>query len=144
MIPQKASQLLAIGRILMDPQLEIFAELLVEFLEIVLVLCHLLHQLHHLLHQILPDHLQNLVLLAHLPCNVEGQVFAVNDPPDEVDVVRDDLVTVVNDEDSPHVQLDVVLSLRGRTEAARPPRVLPPLRASEKSGNPVAEKLKCF
>merc|ERR1719167_1583299 len=95
----------------MDAQLDVLAELLVELLEVVLVFANLLNQLHHLLDQVLADDLKNLVLLQHLPGNVQGQIFAVNNALDKVEVLWDDLLAVIHDEDPAYVQLDVVLSL---------------------------------
>ena len=65
----------------------------------------------HLLDQILPDNLENLVLLEHLTRDVEGQILRVDNPLHKVEIFRDDLLAVVHDEHPPHVQLDVVLLL---------------------------------
>jgi hypothetical protein len=65
----------------------------------------------HLFDEILPDDLENLVLLEHLSADVEGQILGVDDTPHEVEILGDDLLAVVHDEHSPHVQLDVVLLL---------------------------------
>jgi len=94
-----------------DAQLEVLAELLVELLPAVLVLGQLVHQLDALLDQVLADDLEDLVLLEHLPGDVEGQVLGVDDALDEVEVLGDELLAVVHDEDAPDIELDVVLLL---------------------------------
>ena len=83
----------------------------IELVVVVLILSQIFDELHALLHQVLADHLEDLALLHHLTGNVEGQVFGVNHTPHKVQVLRDDVLTVVHDEDSAHVQLDVVLLL---------------------------------
>merc|ERR1719370_1104445 len=108
-VPQKSSQLLTIRRVLMNAKLQVLAELFIELLKVVLVLSHLLDQLHHLLHQVLPDHLEDLVLLEHFSRNIKGQILAVNDALDEVEILGDEVFTVVHDKHPPDVQLDVVL-----------------------------------
>merc|ERR1712223_489189 len=109
--PEVASQLLSVGGVLVDTELEVLAELLVELLEVVLVLRQLLDELENLLHQILSDDLEDLVLLEHFSGDVEWKVLRVDHALDEVEVLGDELLTVVHDEDSPHVELDVVLAL---------------------------------
>merc|ERR1719470_10451 len=69
------------------------------------------NKLHDLLYQVLPDDLQDLVLLEHLSGDVKGEILRVNDTLDKVEVLRDEILAVVHDEDPPHVQLDVVLTL---------------------------------
>merc|ERR1712061_878955 len=110
-VAEVAGQLLPVGGVLVDAQLEVLAELLVELLEVVLVLTDLLDQLHHLLDEVLPDHLEDLVLLEHFSGDVERQILRVDHTLDEVEVLGDELLAVVHDEDPPHVELDVVLSL---------------------------------
>ena len=78
MVAQEAGQLFAVGRVLVDAQLEVLAELLVELLVVVLVLGGLLDELDHLLDQVLADDLEDLVLLEHLTGDVERQVLRVH------------------------------------------------------------------
>ncbi len=108
---EEAGQLLPVGGVLVDAELEVLAELLVELLVTVLVLGEFVDQLHAFLDQVLADDLQDLVLLEHLTGNVERQVLGVDDALDEVQVLGDELLAVVHDEDAPDVQLDVVLLL---------------------------------
>merc|ERR1719370_223986 len=129
-VPQESSQLLTIRRVLMNAKLQVLAELFIELLEVVLVLSHLLDQLHHLLHQVLPDHLEDLVLLEHFSRNIKGQILAVNDALDEVEVLGDEVFTVVHDEHPPDVQLDVVLGF--------------PLALEEVEGRPLRYKKEGF
>ena len=99
MVSQHAGQLLPVGAVLVDAELDVLAELLVELLVVVLVLGELVEELHALLDQVLADHLEDLVLLQHLAGDVEGQVLGVDDALDKVEVLGDDLLAVVHDED---------------------------------------------
>ena len=80
----------------MDSQLEVLAEALVELVVVILVLGDLREHVKALLDNVLLDDLEDLVLLQHLAGDVEGQVLAVNDSLDEVEVVRDELLGVKN------------------------------------------------
>jgi len=95
----------------MDAKFDVFGKLLVELLEAILVLADFIDELKALLDEILPDDLQDLVLLQHLTGNVERKILRIDNSLEEVEVLRDELFTVVHDEDSPDVQLDVVLLL---------------------------------
>ena len=64
-------------------------------------------------------YLENLVLLQHLARDVERQILAVNNALDKAQVLRDQLVTVVHDEHTSHIQLDVVLLLLGVKQVKR-------------------------
>ena len=108
-VAEIAGQLLPVGGVLVDAELEVLAELLVELLEVVLVLGQLLDQLHHLLDQVLPDQLQDLVLLELFSGDAERQILGVDHTRDEVEILWDQLLAVVRDEDSPHVELEVPL-----------------------------------
>jgi hypothetical protein len=66
-----------------------------------------------ILHMLPASHLEDLVLLQHLSADVEGQVLAIHNALDKVEVLRDEVFTVVHDEHSPNVQLDVVGLLAG-------------------------------
>jgi len=93
----------------MDAQFDILGKLLIELLEAVLVLDDLINELQALLDKVLPDDFENLVLLQHLTRDVKGQIFRINDSLDEVEVFWDEFFTVVHDEDSSNIKLDVVL-----------------------------------
>ncbi len=54
----EVSDLLAVGRIFMDSQLQVLAELLVKLLEVLLVLSQLLEKFHAFLDQVLANDLQ--------------------------------------------------------------------------------------
>merc|ERR1719154_230285 len=108
---EKSSELLPVGAVLVDAELQVLAELLVELLEVILVLGDLLNGLHDLLDDVLTDNLKDLVLLEHLSGNVEGKIFRIDDSLDEVKILGDDVITVIHDEHTPNIQLDVVLLL---------------------------------
>ena len=117
MVAQQLAQLLAVGRVLVDAQLEVLGELLVELGVLVLVLRHLEEEVEALLDEVLADDLEDLVLLQALARDVERQVLAVHHALDEAQVLRDELLAVVHDEDAAHVELDVVgLLARGLEE----------------------------
>merc|ERR1719474_1798041 len=110
-ISQVSGKLLPVGGVLVDTKLQVLAELLVELLEVVLVLRQLLNQLKNLLDKILPDDLENLVLLEHFSGDIERKILRINNTLDKVEVLWDELLAVVHDEDSSNVQFDVVLAL---------------------------------
>merc|ERR1719474_434430 len=110
-IPKVSGELLPVGGVLVDTELQVLAELLIELLEVVLVLRQLLNQLKNLLDKILPDDLENLVLLEHFSGDIEGKILRINNTLDKVEVLWDELLAVVHDEDSSNVQFDVVLAL---------------------------------
>ena len=64
-------------------------------------------------------YLEDLVLLQHLTGDVEGKVLAVNNALDKAQVLRDEVITVVHDEHTSHIQLDVVLLLLGVKQVKR-------------------------
>lgn len=111
MVPQESGQLLPVGGILVDAELQILAELFVELLEGVFVLGQFVEEFHAFLDQIFADDFEDLVLLEHLTGNVQGKIFGIHDSLDEVQVLGDQLFAVVHDEDTTDVQLDVVLLL---------------------------------
>ena len=100
----------------MDAQLQALAELLVELLVVVLLLGDLCEHLEALLHKILLDDSQDLVLLQGLTRDVQRQVLRVHDALHEVQPLRHQLLAVVHDEDTTHVELDVVALLLGLEE----------------------------
>jgi hypothetical protein len=80
-----------------DAQLELFGELFIELLPVVLVLGELVHQLHALLYKVLGDDVEDLFLLVGLTRDV-GQILKVDDSAhDEVQVLGKQLLVVVHD-----------------------------------------------
>merc|ERR1712066_607771 len=108
---QELSDFGAVGGVLVDAELQALAELLVELLVVVLLLGDLSEHLQALLHEVLLDHAENLVLLEGLTRDVQGQVLRVDDALDHVQPLGHELLAVVHDEDTAHVQLDVVALL---------------------------------
>merc|ERR1711874_257405 len=100
----------------MHAKLEALAELLVELLVVILLLSNLCEHLEALLHKILLDDAQDLVLLKSLTRDVEGKVLGVNDTLHHVEPLGHELIAVVHDENSAHIQLDVVPLLLGLEE----------------------------
>eukprot|EP00080_Pristionchus_pacificus_P011895 PDM71915.1 hypothetical protein PRIPAC_38322 [Pristionchus pacificus] len=109
-VAKEVSELLAVGRVLVDAELEVLSEVLVELLEVVLVLGDLLEELDALLDEILADHLEDLRLLEHLTRDVQREVLRVDNSSDEVKVFGHQLVAVLHDEHTAHY-LDRVLGL---------------------------------
>ena len=97
----------------MDAELEVLAELFVEFLEVLSVLADFLEELKTLLGDVLLNDLQDLVVLEILSADVEREVLGVDDTSNEAEVLGDQFLAVVHDEDSPDVELDVVFLLLG-------------------------------
>merc|ERR1719265_1448788 len=95
----------------MDSKLHILPELLVELLVIVLLLSYLGEHLQAFLHQVLLDHAENLVLLKSLARDVQWKVLRVHHSLHEAEPFWDELVTIVHDEHSADVKLDVVALL---------------------------------
>ena len=108
---QELSELAAVLSILVNTELEVLAKCLVELLEVLLVLGNLLEQIHALLDDVLTNDLQNLVLLKHLLRNVERQVLGIDDTLNKVEILGNEILTVVHDEDTVNVKLDVVVFL---------------------------------
>lgn len=111
MVAQEFSQLFSVVRVLVDAKLDILTKLLKELLVILSVLTYLLEQLQAFLCNVLLYHLQNLVVLQVLPRNVQRQILRINHSTNEAQVFWDQFFTVVHDEHSAHVELDVVLLL---------------------------------
>mmetsp|Transcript_36274 Transcript_36274/g.82669 ORF Transcript_36274/g.82669 Transcript_36274/m.82669 type:complete len:537 (-) Transcript_36274:669-2279(-) len=108
---EELGELGAVGGVLVDAELEVLRELLVHGLVVLGVLGDLSEHLEALLHDVLADHLQDLVLLERLARDVEGQILRIDDTLDEGKVLGAELLAVVHDEHTAHVQLDVVLLL---------------------------------
>merc|ERR1712032_1717729 len=116
---EQLSNLGPVGGILVHTKLEALAELLIEFFVVILLLCDLGEHLQALLHQVFLDDAEDLVLLESLTRDVEGQVLGVDNSLDHVEPLGHQLVAVVHDEHSAHVQLDVVALLLGFEEVER-------------------------
>lgn len=108
---EEFSELATVLGILVDTELQVLAEGLVELLEVVLVLSDLADEVHALLDDVLADDLENLVLLEGFTGDVEGKILRVDDTLDEVEILGDEVLTVVHDEDTTDIELDVVTLL---------------------------------
>mmetsp|Transcript_54409 Transcript_54409/g.86543 ORF Transcript_54409/g.86543 Transcript_54409/m.86543 type:complete len:301 (+) Transcript_54409:1263-2165(+) len=95
----------------MNSQLDVLAKLFVKFLVIVFVFRHFIEQLQTLLDDVFPDHLQDLVLLQHLTRNVQRQILRIHHTLNKVQVLWNEIFTIIHNEDTPHIQLDVVALL---------------------------------
>ncbi|KAJ0816041.1 hypothetical protein HanPI659440_Chr00c21g0734811 [Helianthus annuus] len=78
MVSEQISQLGPVLAVFMNTQLQILGEGFIEFVVIILVLSNLIKHLNAFLHKILPDNLENLVLLKHFTRDVEWQVIRVH------------------------------------------------------------------
>eukprot|EP01137_Pigoraptor_chileana_P011499 Opistho-2@62467 len=107
-IAEELGDLRSVLRVLVDAQLEVLGEVLVKLLVVLLVFGDLLEHFNALLDEVLADDLENLALLEHLTRNVEGEILAVDDTLDKLEVVGNELLAVVHDKHAAHVQLDVV------------------------------------
>ena len=103
----------------MNTKLDVFAKRLVEFGEVVLVFSNLTDEVHGLLNKVLADNLQDFVLLECFTRDVERKIFRVDDTLDEVEVFGNEVLTVVHDEYTADVELDVVPLLLGLEKIER-------------------------
>ena len=108
---QELGKLAAVLSILMNTELDVLAEGLIELGEVVLVLSNLGEQVKTLLDDVLADDLKNLVLLKSLTRDVQRQVLRVDNTLDEVEVLGNNILTVIHDEDTADIELDVVALL---------------------------------
>ena len=102
------SELAAVLSILVDTELDVLSECLVKLGKVVLVFRDLTDEIHRLLHKVLADDLEDLVLLEGFTGDVEGKILRVDDTLDEVQIFWNEVFTVIHDEDSADVKLDVV------------------------------------
>lgn len=105
---QEFSKFAAVLGVLMNTEFDVFAEGLIELLEVVFVFSDLREQIHALLDDVLADDFENLVLLECLTRDVERQVFRIDDTLDKVEVLRNEVLAVVHDEDTADVEFDIV------------------------------------
>ncbi|KAJ0471247.1 hypothetical protein HanIR_Chr14g0727621 [Helianthus annuus] len=103
MIPKQIGQLGSVLAVFMDTQFQILGKGFIEFVVIILVLSNLIEHLNAFLHKILPDNLENLVLLKHFTRDVEWQVIGVHNTLYKPKVFWNQLFTVVHDENSPDI-----------------------------------------
>lgn len=109
--PEVLGELGSVLGVFVDTKLDVLAESLVELGKVVLVLSNLGEQVHALFNEVLANDLQDLVLLEGFTGNVEGEILRVDDTLDEVEVLGNEILTVVHDEDTADVKLDVVALL---------------------------------
>merc|ERR1712195_99715 len=103
----------------MHTELEAFAELLIELFVVVLLLRNLGKHFKALLDKVLLDHSQNLVLLESLTRDVQRKILRVHNALDKVEPLWHELIAVIHDEHTAHIQLDVVALLLGLEEIER-------------------------
>ena len=108
MVSKVSSQFLAVGGVLVHTKFDVLCKLLVEFLPAVFVFVQFVHQIHTFFDQILSNDFENLVLLEHLTGNVQGQVLGVDNALNEVEIFRDEFLTVIHDEYSSDIKFDVI------------------------------------
>lgn len=110
---QQLGKQLAVLRVLVDTELQVLGEGRVEFVELLLILGDLVEKLKSLLDNVLLDDLHDLVLLQGLTRQVERQILRIDNTLDEAKPLRNELGSIVGDEDTADVELDVVLGLLG-------------------------------
>jgi len=74
-VPKELGKLSAVGRVLVNPKLDILAEGLIKLSVRILILCQLIEHLNALLHQVLLDDAKDLILLQSLTRDVEGKIL---------------------------------------------------------------------
>ena len=105
---QEFSKFATVLGVLMNTELDVFAEGLIELLEVVFVFSDLREQVHALLDDVLADDFEDLVLLKCLTRDIERQVFRIDDTLDKVEVLRNEVLAVIHDEDTADVEFDIV------------------------------------
>lgn len=105
---QEFSKFATVLGVLMNTELDVFAEGLIELLEVVFVFSNLREQVHALLDDVLADDFEDLVLLKCLTRDIERQVFRIDDTLDKVEVLRNEVLAVIHDEDTADVEFDIV------------------------------------
>lgn len=113
LVAEELGQGRAVLGVLVDTKLDVLAEGGVELVELLTVLGDLSEELKGLLDNVLLDDLHDLVLLKGLTGQVEGKVLRVDNTLDEAEPLGDEVGSIVSDEDTADVQLDVVLGLLG-------------------------------
>ena len=105
--------------IFVNAELDVLAERLVELGEVIFVFSNLADKIHGLLHEILADDLEDFVLLERLTGDVKRKIFGVDDTFDEIEILGNEVLTVVHDEYTADVEFDVVALLLGLKEIER-------------------------
>ena len=116
---QELGELAAVLGVFVNTKLDVFAKRFVELGKVVLVLSNLAKEFHALFHDVLADDLENLVLLEGLTRDVQREILRIDNTLDEIEVLRNEVLTVVHDEDPANVELDVVALLLGFEEIER-------------------------
>lgn len=111
MVAKKISDFLAVLAVFVDTQLQVFGELGIELGVVFGIFCQPVEKLEALLDDVLANDLQDFALLKHFTGNVEWEIFRVYHALHEVEVFWNEVFTVLHDEDSSDIQLDVVLHL---------------------------------
>ena len=106
-VAQEFRQLAAVLSILVDTKLEVLRKGLIELIEVILVLRNLAEDVHALLNDVFADDLQNLILLESLTRDVQRQVLRINDTLDEVEVLGNEVFTIVHNKDAADIELDI-------------------------------------
>jgi hypothetical protein len=119
LLSQKSDKLFAVLGIFVYSEFQVLSELLLELGEIFLVFCDLREHFEASLDDVLLNDLKDFVLLQHFSADVQRKVVGINYTLDEAKVLRDEFLTVVHNEDSAHIQLDVVFLLLGLEEVLR-------------------------
>mmetsp|Transcript_17079 Transcript_17079/g.28363 ORF Transcript_17079/g.28363 Transcript_17079/m.28363 type:complete len:293 (-) Transcript_17079:561-1439(-) len=108
MVTKELGNLGAVGRVLVDSELEVLGEGLVKLLVGILVLGKVVEHLNALLDEILLDDTKNLVLLESFTRNVERKILRVNNSSNKLQPFRHQVLAVVHDKDTTDVELNVV------------------------------------
>ena len=115
-VSEEGRELFTVSRVFVDSELEVLSELLVELLEVFFVVSNLLEEFKALLDDVLLDDLEDLAVLEEFSGNVKREILRVDDTLDEIEILGDEIFTVVHDEDSTDVELDVIFLLLGFEE----------------------------
>jgi hypothetical protein len=108
---QEFSEFAAVLGVLVNTELNVLAERLVKLVEIVLVFRDLAEKVEGLLDEVLANDLEDLVLLQGFSRDIERKIFRVDNTLDEVEILGNEIFTIVHDEHAADVKFDIIALL---------------------------------
>jgi hypothetical protein len=93
----------------MNAEFNVLAETPVELVEIVFIFRDLAEEVEGLLDEILANDLEDLVLLQCFSRDVERKTFGVDNTLDEVEILGDEIFTIVHNKNAADIKVDIVV-----------------------------------
>ena len=113
MVSEEFSQFGSVIGVFVNTELKVLAELFVELLEVFSIFADFLEELKTFLGDVLLDDFQDFVVLEILSADVKREIFRVDNTSDEAEIFGDEVFTIIHNEDSSDVELDVIFLLLG-------------------------------